>query len=69
MAPTKHSLPKVGAVPINNSADGLTYEYTHFQGIGRGYYRLKIISRDGKFSYSKIVNVDTKCIIKKGFTP
>jgi hypothetical protein len=60
---------KVGAMPVKNTADGLTYEYTHYQGIGSGYYRLKIINRNGKFSFSKTVNIDTKCIIKKGFTP
>jgi hypothetical protein len=60
---------KVGAVPVNTTTGGLTYEYTHYQGIGRGNYRLKIIDRDGKFSFSKTVSIDTKCIIKKGFTP
>ena len=62
-------LTKAGAVPVNTTTGILTYEHTHYQGIGRGYYRLKIINRDGKFSFSKTVSIDTKCIIKKGFTP
>jgi len=60
---------KVGAVAAKTTADGLTFDYSHYQGIGRGYYRLKIINKNGKFSFSKIENIDTKCIIKKGFTP
>lgn len=62
-------LAKVGVVPVKNTADGLTFEYANYQGIGRGYYRLKIINKNGKSSFSKTVNIDTKCILKKGFTP
>jgi len=59
-------LAKVGALPVNSNGS-LSYEYTHFQGIGKGYYRVKAINKGGKSSYSKITSIDTKCIIKKGF--
>ena len=58
---------KIGAVQGKNNAEGSAYDYVKDQGNGKGYYRLKIIERDGKISYSKIGSIDTKCIIKKGF--
>lgn len=51
----------------SNSNSGSTYEYVKDQGNSKGYYRLKIFEKGGKFSYSKTVSINTKCIIKKGF--
>jgi hypothetical protein len=51
----------VGTVSAKNSANGSTYKYVNNQGTGRGYYRLKMIDKDGTVTYSKIVVVDTKC--------
>lgn len=58
---------KVGALPSNNSSSDEAYQYVYDQGNGKGYYRLKLLEKGGKFSYSKTVSVETKCIIKKGF--
>ena len=60
---------KIGAIKGNQTAAGSNYEYVYDQGNGRGFYRLKIIEQGGKITLSNIVNVDTKCIIKKGFIP
>ena len=58
---------RVGVLQNKNNNSDLTYEFVKDQGNSKGYYRLKIIAKGGKFSYSKVVSVDTKCIIKKGF--
>jgi len=60
---------KVGSVAGKPVPAGSVYEYVRDQGNGRGYYRLKILEKAGKYTYSKIISVDTKCIIKKGFLP
>ena len=60
---------KAGAVPAKKNDKGSTYEYGYEQGPGVGYYRLKIIEKNGHFSHSKIISIDTKCIPKKGFYP
>ena len=60
---------KVGMVYAKNSIPGLPYKYVNNQNTGKGYYRLKMIDKSGRFIYSKIISVDTKCIIKKGFAP
>lgn len=43
--------------------------FTNYQGNGKGYYRLKITGKNGKISYSNVVMVETKCVVKKGFNP
>jgi len=58
----------VGNVLAKNSSSGSTYKYANDQGTTRGYYRLKIVDRDGHFTYSRIVSVDTKCSGKKTVT-
>lgn len=60
---------KVGTVTGKHSASGSDYQFTYDQGNGRGYYRLSVIRKDGKHSYSKVIYIDTKCIIKRGFNP
>ena len=51
----------VGTVLAKNNANGATYKYANDQGTAKGYYRLKIVDRDGNFYYSRVVTVDTKC--------
>jgi hypothetical protein len=51
----------VGTVVAKNNPNGATYKYANAQGTARGYYRLKMVDRDGHFNYSKVVAVDTKC--------
>jgi Bacterial Ig domain/Secretion system C-terminal sorting domain len=50
----------VGTVAVNNGLSG-SYSFTDVNAknfITKGYYRLKIIDNDGRFSYSKIVLVN-----------
>ena len=51
---------KAGAFNPSASSAG-NYEFNTTQGTGKGYYRLKIIDKDGSISYSKIVTVNTSC--------
>jgi len=57
-----------GTVKAKNSANESVYRYVNAQANGRGYYRLKIIDRDNKFSYSKIISIDTKCNGRKSLS-
>ena len=50
----------IGTVSANNGISG-TYSYTDLNAknyLEKGYYRLKIIDNDGRFSYSRIVFVN-----------
>lgn len=50
----------VGIVPVNNSVSG-TYSFTDLHArnfITKGYYRLKVIDKDGRFMYSRIALVN-----------
>ncbi len=50
----------VGTVPVNNSVSG-SYSFTDLNArnyIAKGYYRLKVIDKDGRFTYSRIVLVN-----------
>ena len=57
---------KVGTV-AGRSTSGSNYEFSYSQGNGRGFYRLKIGGINGGISYSKVVNVTTRCNEKKVF--
>ncbi|HRH50011.1 MAG TPA: T9SS type A sorting domain-containing protein [Panacibacter sp.] len=50
----------IGTVEAKGNSSTLTnYSFTHlYPSKGRNYYRLKMIDKDGKFRYSKIVVVD-----------
>jgi hypothetical protein len=51
---------KVGTVPVNSNSSG-SYSFTDVNAksfITKGYYRLKIIDNDGRFTYSPIVLVN-----------
>lgn len=43
------------------ASTGATYRFAYDQSTGKGYYRLKMIDRDGTVNYSKVVAVATKC--------
>ena len=59
-----------GVVAAPRKTDAVSkYEFKNDQGTGRSYYRVKIFHGDGRVSYSKTLSVDTKCPVKKGFTP
>lgn len=45
------------------------FSFTQNQGNGKGYYRLKITGKNGAVTHSKVLSAETKCIVKKGFTP
>jgi hypothetical protein len=50
----------VGTVPVNNNSSG-TYSFTDLNArnyITKGYYRLKVVDRDGRFTYSRVVLVN-----------
>ncbi|MEO7048055.1 MAG: Ig-like domain-containing protein [Ferruginibacter sp.] len=50
---------RIGSVPVNNAATG-NYSYTDINSrnlIANGYYRLKIIDRDGHYTYSRVLLV------------
>ena len=52
----------VGTVNGTGGAStGASYRFAYDQSTGKGYYRLKMIDRDGTISYSKVVAVATKC--------
>lgn len=65
-SPDGGSFVKVGTV-AGRSLTGAKYEYSYSQGNGKGFYRLKIGSATGGVTYSKVVNVITKCNQKKVF--
>lgn len=51
---------KVGVVNASVSNVGV-YQFNPSQPSGKSFYRLKMIDKDGKVSYSKIINVVTNC--------
>ncbi len=52
---------KAGTVRGRNSATGASYEFTYAQQSLKGYYRLKLVDRDGKVNYSGTTLVTNKC--------
>lgn len=51
---------RAGTVKPTGSNGG-NYQFNTTQSSGKSYYRLKIIDRDGSFSYSKVVPISTSC--------
>lgn len=64
-----HQFTKVGSVPAKNAGGGSDYQFTYNQGDGVAYYRLKVIEKSGPAQHSKLIVLDTKCGVKKGFAP
>lgn len=52
---------KVGSLPGKNLASGGTYNFIYSQLNGKGYYRLKLVDRDGRFEMSSVEQVTTLC--------
>jgi hypothetical protein len=52
---------KAGTVRGRNSATGASYEFSYAQPSAKGYYRLKLVDRDGKVNYSGTAQVTNKC--------
>ncbi len=52
---------KVGSVFGKNLANGAAYKFGYSQLSGNGYYRLKIVDRDGAFEYSDVARAKTSC--------
>ena len=51
----------VAEIKAANSSTGKAYQISISQPTGIKYYRLKLLDKDGKFSYSPIVTVRTNC--------
>ena len=51
----------VAEVKAANNANGKSYQTAISQASGIKYYRLKLLDKDGRFSYSPIVTVRTSC--------
>jgi hypothetical protein len=51
----------VSEVKAANNANGKSYQASVSQPSGIAYYRLKLLDRDGKFSFSPVVTVRTSC--------
>ena len=56
---------KVGSLPAKNAANGARYSFTYSQSVGYGYYRLKIIDRDGSYKYSQTIALFSRCLEPK----
>lgn len=51
----------IGKIPANNVSTVSNYSFTDNNPLnGISYYRLKMIDKDGQFSYSKIVTINTE---------
>lgn len=52
----------IGTVPgTGRASTGASYRFSYDQSTGKGYYRLKMIDRDGTINYSKVVSIATRC--------
>jgi len=49
---------KIGSILPSYAGNRKSYFFEHHPLSGKSYYRLKMIDRDGKFEYSKIVSID-----------
>jgi Secretion system C-terminal sorting domain len=52
---------KVGTVKSSAIATGSAYQFNWKQGGGKVFYRLKVIDKDGSFTYSKVVPILINC--------
>lgn len=64
-SPTSSNWTTIGTIKAKGADNGASYKYSNDQGTSKGYYRLQIVDRDGTFSYSKVVSVETRCTGKK----
>lgn len=54
------SFDRAGTIKPSSSNAG-NYQFNTTQSSGKSYYRLKIIDRDGSFTYSKVIPISTSC--------
>jgi hypothetical protein len=52
---------KVGTVTGKALATGADYAFTYRQLNGNGYYRLRMVDKDGKYEYSNVIRVSSNC--------
>lgn len=52
---------RVGSVDAKNLATGSAYKFAYSQLNGMGYYRLKLVDKDGHFDYSYVQHTRTNC--------
>ena len=51
---------RAGTIKPSSSNAG-NYQFNTTQSSGKNYYRLKIIDKDGSFTYSKVITISTSC--------
>lgn len=51
----------IGKVTASGNSAGSTYHFNTDQASGKGYFRLKMLDNDGKYTYSEVVYVNTRC--------
>lgn len=61
------SFEKISSVEAKNSTGQNNYSIVVTQILGTGYYRLKMIDKDGKFTYSPVETVTIKCPANNDF--
>lgn len=52
---------KIGTVQGRNISTGSDYKFSYTQLSGNGYYRLKLVDKDGRFEYSDVARIKTTC--------
>ena len=64
------SFDRIGSVEARNLVASTAYAFTDSRPLdGVGYYRLKMLDKDGKFSYSRIATVNSKLVVKLSVYP
>ena len=52
---------KIGSLQSKNAAGGATYSYHYKANTGTSYFRLKMVNKDGSFTYSPVQKFTTSC--------
>jgi len=52
---------KIGTVQGKNISTGADYKFSYTQLNGNGFYRLKLVDKDGRYQYSDIDHIKTNC--------
>jgi acetyl esterase/lipase len=56
-----NSFSKIGTVPAKNNTRGSSYTYQYQKATGTQYFRLKLVDRDGHFTYSSLQKLKLNC--------
>ena len=62
-----NSFSKVGVVNAKGGSNNNTYAFTTSQTTGENYFRLKMVEKNGSFTYSAVEHVKINCNIPYGF--